>query len=46
MQQAHGIGYAEYGRSFEKRMKIEKKRENDYNKGLQMIKEHDHKLTP
>lgn len=46
MYQAHGIGYAEYGRSFEKRMKIEKKRENEYNKSLQMVNAHDRKLTP
>ncbi|MFC0559410.1 hypothetical protein [Halalkalibacter alkalisediminis] len=30
MQQAHGISYSEYHQSLDKRIKIEKQREKDY----------------
>ncbi|MBU8906615.1 hypothetical protein [Desertibacillus haloalkaliphilus] len=30
MQQSHGVGYAEYSRSLEQRLKVEKAREQDY----------------
>ncbi|WLD95493.1 hypothetical protein [Alkalihalobacillus sp. AL-G] len=37
MHQSHGIGYAEYERSLEKRLKIEQKRDQDYRKSQQML---------
>ncbi len=39
MHQAHGIGYAEYDRSLEKRLKIENKRELEYKESQQMLNE-------
>ncbi|WP_200816499.1 hypothetical protein [Salirhabdus sp. Marseille-P4669] len=33
MQQAHGIGYEEYSRKLEKRLMVEKRREQNYRKG-------------
>ncbi|WP_408007545.1 hypothetical protein ACJROX_23070 [Pseudalkalibacillus sp. A8] len=39
MHQAHGIGYAEYDRSLEKRLKIERKREQEYKESQQMLNE-------
>jgi hypothetical protein len=44
MYQTHGIGYAEYGRSLEKRIKIEKEREKDHHNCNRMANEHDRKL--
>ncbi|WP_257349752.1 hypothetical protein [Pseudalkalibacillus decolorationis] len=41
MHQSHGIGYAEYERSLEKRLKIEQKRERDYRQSQQVL----HQLT-
>ncbi|WP_307338442.1 hypothetical protein [Metabacillus malikii] len=32
MHHSHGIGYAEYARKHEKRMDVERARENDYRK--------------
>lgn len=45
MHQAHGIGYAEYGRSLEKRILVEKRREKDYKNSILMAKEVDRKLV-
>ncbi|MDV2684166.1 hypothetical protein RYX56_07275 [Alkalihalophilus lindianensis] len=39
MHSAHGIGYAEYNRSLDKRMEIEKAREEDYKRCNQIAKE-------
>jgi hypothetical protein len=44
LYQAHGIGYAEYQRSLEKRMQVEKKREKDYKQSLGMVYEADRKF--
>lgn len=44
MHQAHGIGYAEYERSLEKRMLVEKNREKDYQNSVVMINQIDRKL--
>lgn len=32
LQHSHGIGYAEYNRSLDKRLEVEKTREMDYKK--------------
>ncbi|WP_349408396.1 hypothetical protein [Pseudalkalibacillus sp. SCS-8] len=39
MHQSHGIGYAQYERSLEKRMEIERKRDREYKQSLQMLNE-------
>jgi peptide deformylase len=44
MHQSHGMGYAEYQRSLEKRMIVERKREKEYKKSLIMVNEFDRKL--
>lgn len=46
MFKAHGIGYAEYGRSLEKRLTIEKKRERDHEHSLQVTSDHSRVLHP
>ncbi|GAA0303169.1 hypothetical protein GGQ92_003005 [Gracilibacillus halotolerans] len=33
MQQSHGVGYEEYSRQLNERLKVEKEREMDYKKG-------------
>ncbi|WP_171016606.1 hypothetical protein [Pseudalkalibacillus caeni] len=45
MYQSHGIGYAEYGQSFAKRMEIEQEREADHQKSLSVVNEHERKLS-
>ncbi|MFC7394327.1 hypothetical protein [Scopulibacillus cellulosilyticus] len=45
MHQSHGIGYAEYERSLEKRLEVEKSREKDYRKCNIIAAEQDHKLS-
>lgn len=37
MQQSHGMGYAEYNQKLENRILVEKKREKDHKKCLQMV---------
>ncbi|MGC4378754.1 hypothetical protein WD019_17795 [Fictibacillus sp. Mic-4] len=44
MQKSHGIGYAEYERSLEKRLEVEEKREAEYVKGLDVTAELDRKI--
>lgn len=39
MQQAHGIGYAEYNRNLEKRIEIEMERDKDYKAGNKLAKQ-------
>ena len=39
MQKAHGIGYAEYSRSYEKRIEVEKARELDYKRSKRIVQE-------
>lgn len=37
MQQSHGMGYAEYCRKLENRMKVEMMREKDHQKSMQIL---------
>ncbi|WP_374703437.1 hypothetical protein [Bacillus sp. Marseille-P3661] len=37
MQQSHGMGYAEYSRKLELRMKVERQREKEYQKGQRIL---------
>ncbi len=37
MQQSHGIGYADYNRSLEKRLEVEKAREKDHQQSKKII---------
>lgn len=39
MHQSHGIGYAQYKQSLEKRMEIERKREQEYRRSQEMLSE-------
>ncbi|WP_170287664.1 hypothetical protein [Aquibacillus halophilus] len=39
MLQSRGVGFAEYSRKLTKRLKIEKDREADYQKSLEIAKE-------
>lgn len=43
MQQNHGLGYAEYERSLEQRLEIEKKRERSHKNGLKIVTEMERK---
>ncbi|HET7627558.1 MAG TPA: hypothetical protein VFK44_04120 [Bacillales bacterium] len=45
MYKAHGIGFAEYGRSLENRLKVEKEREKSYQKSMKLIYEHERKIA-
>jgi hypothetical protein len=36
MHQSHGCGFAEYERDLEKRLDVEKDREKEYKKGLEV----------
>ncbi|WP_169749086.1 hypothetical protein [Ornithinibacillus californiensis] len=44
MQTSHQMGYAEYCRKLENRMKVEKRRQEDYNKSKQIVAEIDSQL--
>ncbi|WP_194287264.1 hypothetical protein [Gracilibacillus oryzae] len=39
MQQSHGIGYVEYSNKLQKRIKVEKEREESYEKSLKVVDE-------
>ena len=39
MQQNHGMSYAEYGRKLNNQLKVEKKREQSYQKSQQVVNE-------
>ncbi|WP_209369588.1 hypothetical protein [Sediminibacillus dalangtanensis] len=39
MQQNHGIGYAEYGRKLDKRLEVEKEREDSYRQSRRVVAE-------
>ncbi|WP_053218750.1 hypothetical protein [Virgibacillus senegalensis] len=39
MHQNHGIGYAEYERKLEKRLEVEKEREDSYRKSRRVVAE-------
>jgi peptide deformylase len=45
MYQSHGIGYAEYERSLEKRLFIERKREKDYKISRRVADEFDQRAA-
>ncbi|MDG5788923.1 hypothetical protein QA612_15815 [Evansella sp. AB-P1] len=40
MFQSYGIGYAEYNRCLEKRMKVEQQREKDHQRSISIVNEH------
>lgn len=44
MQQAHGIGYAEYSRNLESRIKVERERQADFEKSQQVLAEIERKV--
>lgn len=44
MQTSHKMGYADYCRNLDKRMKVEQKRTENYNKSKQIIAEIDHNI--
>ncbi|MCA1031602.1 hypothetical protein LCL95_11255 [Bacillus timonensis] len=44
MYQAHGIGYEVYSRKFDERLKVEKKREQDYIQGQMIVANLDRKI--
>ena len=37
MHKSHGMGYQEYSRKLEKRLKVEKRREQDYQKSRKVL---------
>ncbi len=37
MYQSHGMGYEEYGQKLDKRLKVEKRRELEYEKSLRVV---------
>lgn len=37
MQQSHGIGYAEYNRNLDNRLMVEKQREEDHRRSLEIM---------
>ncbi len=41
MQQSHGIGYKEYSQKLDKRLAVEKRREQEYQKSQMMVSEVD-----
>ncbi|WP_176371234.1 hypothetical protein [Litchfieldia alkalitelluris] len=40
MHQTHGIGYEEYNQDLEKRLKVEREREQDHQKSIAILNEH------
>ncbi|MFS0863648.1 hypothetical protein [Fredinandcohnia sp. 179-A 10B2 NHS] len=44
MHQAHGIGYETYSRKFKERLRVELKREKEYQKGRMIVAEYDRRL--
>ncbi|SES65979.1 hypothetical protein SAMN05421676_10189 [Salinibacillus kushneri] len=44
MQQSHGMGYMEYSRKLDKRLLVEKRREQSYQKSRQVIAEMDRQV--
>ncbi|MCM3731331.1 hypothetical protein M3196_06600 [Fictibacillus nanhaiensis] len=46
MHQSHGCGFAEYERDLEKRLDVEKDREKDYKKGLEVAADANRNHTP
>ncbi|MGD6794498.1 hypothetical protein [Metabacillus indicus] len=45
LMQSHKMGYAVYSRNHEKRMEVEKNREEDYQKSKQLFAELDRKIN-
>lgn len=46
LYQAYGFGYEEYSRKLSKRMEVEKHRDADYKKSLEIVAELDRKFHP
>jgi hypothetical protein len=46
MYQAYGFGYEEYSNKLSKRMEVERKREEDYQKSLEIVAEVDRNFHP
>jgi hypothetical protein len=44
MYKAHGVGYEQYSRKLDERMKVEQKRDQDYLKGKAIVANHGKKL--
>ncbi|WP_177174433.1 hypothetical protein [Salipaludibacillus aurantiacus] len=44
MFQSYGIGYAEYNRDLDNRMKVEQERDKDHQQSLKMVNEHNRQL--
>ncbi|MFA9559849.1 hypothetical protein ACERII_21280 [Evansella sp. AB-rgal1] len=44
MFQSYGIGYEEYNRKLENRMKVEKAREKDYHKSISIVNEYNRQM--
>ncbi|WP_176555889.1 hypothetical protein [Virgibacillus ndiopensis] len=44
MQKSHGIGYAEYGRKLDKRIVVEKRRQQEYEQCKHIVAEIDSQL--
>jgi hypothetical protein len=45
LMQSHKMGYAVYSRNHEKRMEVEKNRDEDYQKSKQLFAELDRKIN-
>lgn len=45
MQQAHGICFAEYERSLQKRIEVERTREKDHRRSTQLTAQTQHRLS-
>ncbi len=44
MLQAHGIGYEVYSQKLDARMRVEQRRENSYNRSLEIVNDVNRKL--
>ncbi|HLR68632.1 hypothetical protein [Virgibacillus alimentarius] len=44
MQQSHNMGYAEYSRKFDKRLTVEKRRQQEYEQCKHLIAEIDNQI--
>ncbi|PXW91416.1 hypothetical protein DES38_10535 [Streptohalobacillus salinus] len=44
MHQSHGMNFSEYEMNIEKRLEVEKKREQSHRRGLEAAKEMDHDI--
>lgn len=44
MQQTHGMGYEEYSRTLDQRLKVEQRREDEYQRSRAIVAEVDRQL--